>query len=46
MQYLGEFTGRRIGMAQKRVSDVDPLVEFLNEEVKAVSKRLSLGHSP
>ena len=28
-------------MAQKRVSDVIKLVEFLNEEVKAVSKRLS-----
>ena len=28
-------------MAQKRISEVLKLVEFLNEEVKAVSKRLS-----
>ncbi len=28
-------------MAQKRVSEVLKLVEFLNEEVKEVSKRLS-----
>ncbi len=28
-------------MAQKRVSDVLKLVEFLNEEVKEVSKRLT-----
>jgi len=28
-------------MTQKRISEVLKLVEFLNEEVKAVSKRLS-----
>lgn len=28
-------------MAQKRISEVLKLVEFLNEEVKTVSKRLS-----
>ena len=28
-------------MTQKRISDVIKLVEFLNEEVKEVSKRLS-----
>lgn len=28
-------------MAQKRISEVIKLVEFLNEEVKEVSKRLS-----
>ena len=28
-------------MAQKRISEVLKLVEFLNEEVKVVSKRLS-----
>jgi hypothetical protein len=36
-----EFTGRRTEMTQKRISEVLKLVEFLNEEVKAVSKRLS-----
>ena len=29
------------GMAQKKVSEILKLVEFLNEEVKEVSKRLS-----
>ena len=32
---------RGIRMAQKRVAEVLKLVEFLNEEVKEVSKRLS-----
>jgi hypothetical protein len=36
-----EFTGRKTEMAQKRISEVLKLVEFLNEEVKEVSKRLS-----
>jgi hypothetical protein len=36
-----EFTGRKKEMAQKRISEVLKLVEFLNEEVKEVSKRLS-----
>lgn len=30
-----------MGMVQKKVSEVIKLVEFLNEEVKEVSKRLS-----
>jgi len=30
-----------IGMAQKKISEILKLVEFLNEEVKEVSKRLS-----
>jgi len=30
-----------MGMAQKKVSEVIKLVEFLNEEVREVSKRLS-----
>ena len=29
------------GMAQKKISEILKLVEFLNEEVKEVSKRLS-----
>ena len=33
--------GRRIQMSQKKVSEILKLVEFLNEEVKEVSKRLS-----
>jgi hypothetical protein len=32
---------RRVRMALKRISEVIRLVEFLNEEVKEVSKRLS-----
>jgi hypothetical protein len=33
--------GRRMEMSQKRISEILKLVEFLNEEVKEVSKRLS-----
>jgi hypothetical protein len=32
---------RRPGMSQKKVSEILKLVEFLNEEVKEVSKKLS-----
>jgi hypothetical protein len=35
------FKKRRVRMALKRVSEVLKLVEFLNEEVKEVTKRLS-----
>jgi hypothetical protein len=33
--------GGKIQMSQKRISEILKLVEFLNEEVKEVSKRLS-----
>ncbi len=36
-----EFAEEETEMAQKKVSDVLKLVEFLNEEVKELSKRLS-----
>jgi 23S rRNA maturation-related 3'-5' exoribonuclease YhaM len=35
------FGRRRQRMAQKRISEILKLVEFLNEEVKEVSKKLS-----
>jgi hypothetical protein len=36
-----ELIRRRTGMAPKRIAEILKLVEFLNQEVKEVSKRLS-----
>jgi hypothetical protein len=41
MRYGDVAKGRGLQMSQKRILEILKLVEFLNEEVKEVSKRLS-----